>query len=365
MNRVVPRLLALALIGTTTASLPVPPVASQSLPTVAANVASPPPAAATTRLMAQQGLAIALASNVLQNQLEIIRAAVSRVAGCSKLTGGGSSDSSDQGKASETSAAVTVRIFYDNACKSLYMSSRASTVLGTSVASVKAVTLFQGLDGHDLGTLTTSATATGAAGVTDLVGTGTFVFARKGVPVAHLGLACAVPSAVSNGTVKPFPCTGAVAQYFAALGESLGSVSPLVLSLSGSSTNPSKVSFSGASSLMAVGPKDLSVGAGPHGTLVLTGGARRVGSERTSGHAGGFAIFPPTPTGWTGTNKAAGQVFKIAVTDNTTRRLQGSVTTLATGQQLAVIALDRSGTGTIRYSGSSRSVAVAGWVLEG
>jgi hypothetical protein len=58
-------------------------------------------------------------------------------------------------------------------------------------------------------------------------------------------------------------------------------------------------------------------------------------------------------------------VFKIAVTDNTTRRLQGSVTTLATGQQLGVIALDRSGTGTIRYSGSNTATPVTGWVLGG
>ena len=116
---------------------------------------------------------------------------------------------------------------------------------------------------------------------------------------------------------------------------------------------------------MAAGPKDLSVGTGPGHSLVLTGGARRVGSEATSGHAGGFSLFPPTPTAWTGTNKGAGQVFNIAVTDDTSRRLQGSVTALGTGQQLAVIAVDRSGTGTIRYRGSNTATAVTGWVLEG
>jgi hypothetical protein len=315
--------------------------------------------------MAQQGLAIALASNVLQDQLQLIEALVSTGPSCSELKGGGSWDVAGLVKTSETSATLTLRIYYDDACKSLYMSSRANIDAGTSLDTVKAVTLYRGLDGHDLGTLTTTASATNAgAGAADLLGTGTFVFAHKGLPVAHLGLACVVSSTLSNTGVKPFPCAGGVAQYFPALGESLGSVSPLTLSLSGSFANPGKVSFAGTSSLMAVGPKDMSVGAGPHNTLVLTGGGRRVGSEATSGQAGGFSFFPPAPTGWTGINKAAGQVFEIAVTGST-RRLQGSVAALATGKQLGVITLDRSGTGTIRYSGSNSATAVTGWVLEG
>jgi len=364
MHRAAPRLCALVLTSTALVSLPVP-AGPQSLPAVAMNEAALL-TAATTRLMAQQGLAVALAANVLQDQLQVIQAVASTGAGCSRLEGGGSWDVAGEDRTSDTSATLTLRIYYDDACKSLYMSSRANVAAGTSVDTVKAVTVYRGLDGHDLGTLTTSASATSAgAGTADLLGTGTFVFARKGLPVTHLGPACAVPSSLGNAAVAPFPCSGAIAQYFPAFGESLGSVSPLTVSLSGSFTNPGKVSFSGASSLMAVGPKDLSVGAGPRNTLVLTGGARRVGSEATSGHAGGFALFPPAPTGWTATNKAAGQQFEIAVTSNATRRLQGSVVALATGQQLAVISLDRSGTGTMRYGGSTSATAVTGWVLEG
>ena len=191
--------------------------------------------------MAQQGLAIALASNVLQGQLQILEAVVSPTPACAKLKGGGSWDSVSQGQASQASAKLTVRIYYDDACKSLYMSSQAAAGASTSVATIKAVTLYRGVDGHDLGTLTTSASATDAGGGTaDLLGTGTFVFAAKGVPVAHLGLACAVPSTLGNGAVKPFPCSGAIAQYFPALGESLGSISPLVFPLAAVSSAPAR-----------------------------------------------------------------------------------------------------------------------------
>src|ERR1700678_3164953 len=126
MHRFAPRLFALALMSTALVSLPMPagaqgrptapvggvgglPAAATTRLSAAATTRLPAaattklPAAATTRLMAQQGLAIALASNVLQDQLQLLLAVVSTGPGCSQLKGGGSWDVADLDRTSETS----------------------------------------------------------------------------------------------------------------------------------------------------------------------------------------------------------------------------------------------------------------------
>lgn len=319
--------------------------------------------AVTTRLLAQQGLAIALASNVLQSQLQILSLALGGAA-CSKLTGGGSAQALKRAQQPKNVVDATVRIYYDDACKTPYMTSTAAVTQSSLGADLKASAVYQGPTGTVLGTMTTSASAISQGSALYLVGTGTFVAAHKDVPDVHLGLACALLTS-GGASIKPFPCAGAIAQYFPALGESLGSISPLTLSVGGSSAKPGAVSFTGSASMLAVGPKTMSVGTGNSHDLVLTGGARKVGSESTSGHAGGFSLFPPTPTSWTATDKGGGQQFHIAVVDNTSRRLEGSVKATATGTTLATVQVDRSGTGTIHYAGGTRTSPVLSWTVTG
>jgi hypothetical protein len=307
-------------------------------------------------------LAIGLASNVLQSQLRVLSGALGG-AGCSELTGGGSARTLKRTEQSNRVTDATVRIYYDDACKTPYMTSTATVTETGSGADLKALVVYQAPNGAVLGTMTTAARAI-SQGALFLVGTGTFVASHTGVPDVHLGLACALQTGVSS-TIKPFPCAGGVAQYFPSLGESLGSISPLTVSVGGTSANPGAVSFAGSASTLAVGTKTMSIGTGTSYNLVLTGGARKVGTESTTGHAGAFSLFPPTPTGWTATDRTGGQKFHIAVVDNTSRKLQGSVVATATGAILATVQVDRSGTGTIRYAGATGTNPVLSWTVTG
>jgi hypothetical protein len=95
-------------------------------------------------------------------------------------------------------------------------------------------------------------------------------------------------------------------------------------------------------------------------TLEITGGTP-YGTATLDGYAGGFSMFPPTPTGWTVIDQAHDQKFNITVGDNATRNLSGTITRISTGATLATIALDRSGTGAVRFSDGG-VVAVTNWL---
>ena len=96
--------------------------------------------------------------------------------------------------------------------------------------------------------------------------------------------------------------------------------------------------------------------------LAIQGATPAAAATTASGQAGGFVLFPPTPTGWTVTDPAGDVSFTINVVDDTTRSLTATVTRLSTKKTLATLALDQSGTGTITYAGQ-KPAPVTSWTM--
>jgi hypothetical protein len=310
-------------------------------------------------LVTQEGLAIALASNVLQSQLTLVEDALADgpVSSCTALTGGGAHRVTGWGGTS-SARTFTDTIYYDTACTKPYLAAAASVHPSDSGATATATVAYTGATGASLGSLTTGATANFVGNGINLEGTGIFTRAAGAggatSPVS-LGLACQSQSdTVLN-------CQGGVTQDFAGLGHSLGSITPLQLTIGSDTSQP--IGFQGSGNSTAVaGLGALSIASPDAATLSIQGATPTAGTVTTSGQAGGFVLFPPTPTGWTVTDAAGDVSFEIGVVDNTTRSLTATVTQLSTKKVLASLALDQSGTGTISYVGE-KPAPVISWTL--
>lgn len=310
--------------------------------------------ALATHLVAQEGLAVALASNVLQTQLLLVQDAStdSPVTNCTALSGGGAHRVSDWGGASGNRT-LTETIYYDGSCAIPYLAAHATVVTTDSGATATASVAYSGMTGEALGTLTTSANAALAGSGINLEGTGTFT--RPGTSPASLGLAC------QSTSDTQLNCQGGVAQDFTALGHSVGSITPLQLTTNGDLSSP--ITFQGSGNSTAVAATGaLSIVSPDAATLAITGATPMPGSSTVAGQAGGFVLFPPTPTGWTITDKAHDVSFAITVTDNATRALSATVTQLSSNDVLATLTLDKSGTGTITYLGDTPA-PITSWIL--
>jgi sugar lactone lactonase YvrE len=111
--------------------------------------------------------------------------------------------------------------------------------------------------------------------------------------------------------------------------------------------------YSSTGSSVVIGPLGgLKMTAPTVSTLAITGGTA-YGSATFQGYAGDLAVFIPTPTGWTATDKAHNQQFQIAETSSHT--FTGSITQISPSKTLATFTIDRSGTGTITYSDGSKA----------
>jgi hypothetical protein len=321
--------------------------------------ASPTPAVPAKLLIAahlvtQEGLAIALASNVLQTQLTLVQDALNDApaASCTGLTGGGAHQVSGWG-GSSSARTFTDTTFYDTSCTKPYLTAVAAVNPSDSGATASATVTYTGATSAVLGVLTTSATASFEGSGVNLEGTGTFT--RTGLAPVSLGLAC------QSASDTVLNCQGGVAQDFADLGHSLGSITPLQLTVGADTSQP--ISFQGSGNSTAVAALGaLRIASPDSATLSIQGGTPTTGATTTSGQAGGFVLFPPTPTGWTVTDTAGDVSFAINVVDNTSRALTATVTQLSTKKVLATLALDQSGTGTISYVGEKPAV-VASWML--
>ncbi len=336
-----------------TAGAPTPSGSARASATASARPAIPARLAVAAHLAAQEGLAIALASNVLQTQLLLVSDASNDapVSSCTALPGGGAHQVSGWG-GSSGNRTLTESVFYDTACAQPYLVAQASVGSSGDSASAHATVAYTSTGSAPLGTLTTDAVAAFTDNI-QLEGTGTF--SRPGAPTVSLGLACkGQSSTVLN-------CQGGVAQDFAALGQSIGSITPLQLTVGTDVSNP--ISFTGTANTTAIAPLGaLSVVSPDKSTLALQGATPVAGDAATSGQAGGFVLFPPTPTGWTITDPAGDVAFTITVTDNTSRALTGSVTQVSTKKILGAIAVDRSGTGTITWLGQ-KAAPITSWML--
>jgi hypothetical protein len=313
------------------------------------------------RIVAQQGLAIALASNVLQSQVTVLTDATEGGSGCIPMTAGIGSSKTLRRVASGDVTTSMITIYYDGTCTHPYIEANARMVSTGETDAITESAAYLGTSGAALGTLRVTEDAVISGSKLSVHGTGTFA-PHDGAPTVNLGLSCAIPS--GSDVPPPFVCEGGIAQTFPKLGVSLGSVTPITLTLKAGGTNQYVVNFASSRSIMERdAPGALSIGTTANSELQVTGGGTAFTSDTTTGTAGRFALFPPTPTGWTITDRATKVIFAISVLNNSSRQLRGIVTT-SSGKNLAKLNVDRSGTGSITYLHGATD-AITNWLLSG
>lgn len=336
--------------------------------TAVASLAAATPASAAAlvepRMLTQEGLAVALASNVLQSQLRILVASLEGSTTCMALPGAGSVRLLSYRQISKTEVKSAVDIYYDAKCTSPYIAAQATITEAQHAYTIAETDAYTGPKGAKLGSLRLqeSASLSTGSGPTILIGLGRFTPANH-APGVDLGLECTITAGTGN-KIPPFPCQGGIAQNFPALKAALASVTPLTLTVTGTG-NAQKVSFAGSGSVLATGAIGALSITEPSATSLGIGGTyARYGSSSAKGSAAGFSLFPPTPTGWTVTDGSHHAEFSIAVESDTTRDSAGTVIDTTTKQKLASFAVDQSGTGSITYADGTKA-AITGWMLGG
>jgi len=313
------------------------------------------------RILTQEGLAIALASTVLQSQLAILLQTELGTTSCNILKGNtGSVKLLSRETVNSTTYKAVLRVYFDNACKKPYIDARLTLVNNSgSAINIAETAAYTQKSGVALGTMTLNESAFASNGaVTGVSGLGRFV-PENGAVTVDLGLECKLPP---KAPPPPFPCSGGIAQDFPKLSMALASVTPLKLTLTKSGTDYS-VSFAGSSSKMVTGALGaLSITAPTDTSLAIGGTYKKYGSAVTEGTASQFSLFPPTPTLWSIKDATNNTMFSIAVTSDTTRSSTGTVSLISTGKILATFDVDQSGTGSITYSDGS-SEPITSWLL--
>ena len=337
-------------------STPAPALA----PTAPAPVVTP---VLVTHLLAQQGLLVGMASSVLQDQLYIDVDAGGSVGVCETLDGGGADELTSSTAAPGGVINLTLVLYYDTSCSKPYISSTATVTSSSTGTQINATSVYTDANATTLGTLTTQAQTIDGSDDIQLAGLGTFTAAAAGSVPVSLGLTCDVPQSWT-GTVT-LPCEGGVAQEFPGFGRELASLTPLTLTASSGGSGPA-LTFAGTGSTLEIASSgSVSLGLDSADALTLSGTPLATLTDSTSGQAGAFSLFPPTPTGWNTSDPADGQAFQISLTDDASRNLTGSVTASgASSETYATFSLDQSGSGTISYGGGA-PVAVTSWVLTG
>jgi hypothetical protein len=313
------------------------------------------------KLLAQEGLAIALASTVLQTQLIVLINAYGPEKGCVDIgDGGGSYKVTNKTTTRPVEGPINLSFYFDRACKERFAEARMNARLDGDLKNGRynftGDVVYHDRKGVEVADLKIEETAVLAnRKLTAVTGLGDLVPKGEGLP-ARLGLACALPKDLS----RPFTCSGGVAQDFASLKKSIGSVSPIRLHLK----DDGSVVFSGSDSELATAPSGkLKIERLGDTELALSDPRDDVGSTEAAGSAAAFNLFPPTPTSWTVTNSAKELTFSLKVLDDETRNSKAVVSD-KTGRQLAVIRVDQSGTGTVKYL-KGGTFPVVSWVLGG
>jgi hypothetical protein len=316
------------------------------------------------RVVTQEGLAIALASTVLQSQLEIlVDSLIGTKGSCTALVGkAGSIKLLSFHKVSKKEYKTTLAVYFDTKCKSLYITANPDITQKGDVINVVETADYSSPTGFKLGTMAINENAIlDNSNVKGVSGLGQFR-ASGSKAIVDLGLTCKF-SDFGADKEPPFPCEGGIAQDFPKLNEALASVTPLTLTLKGKQGNKG-VTFSGTKSDMVTGaPGALSITTPSQFGLGIGGKSKRYGTAVTTGSAATFSLFPPKPTSWTIVDKAHDATFSIAVISNTTRESKGTVTQTSTGHTLASFKADQSGTGSITYSDHS-TAKITSWLLS-
>jgi hypothetical protein len=305
----------------------------------------------TEHALTQTGLAIGLASTVLQSQVQVVFASQGGYPTCSALSGGGGV------RSGATNGLVTV--YYDSACTQPYVSADATlTSFTTNQDYIAETATYYGLTGNVIGTLTLNEVLGETTSAIEVSGLGIFTPATGIRMPVQLGLYCTIPS--STATSATLPCAGGIAQDFPSLGMAVGAVTPLTLQLE--AMGP--VTFSGSGSTVDAGALGSLTLTAPSTTSMAITGGTQVASYSTSGSAAAFVLFPPTPTGWTLTDPVSGLQLQVSVVSNTVRNLSLTITNPATSAMLATGAIDQSGTGTMTWSNGAVE-QVTSWTLGG
>ena len=297
------------------------------------------------RALAQTGLAVGLASTVLQSQFAMFAQIIQKSTNCAALTGGGSTRWAGGGN---------VATYYDAQCTQLYVATNPGTTVTTSGNKMIAAetATYYAPKGAMMGTMTLNQTAQyNSNNSWNLYGLGIFTPVAGARTPVQLGLWCSLSETQST-------CAGGVAQNFPALGIAIGAVTPLTLTVS---TVNAPVTFSGGGTAVT-GPIGSLTLTNPSATSLIIQGGTPYSSITANGGAAAFVLFPPTPTSWTLTDAAHDQQFQISVIDNTTRNLTMTIKQMSSGITLATGAVDQSGSGTITYSDGSIA-AVTNWTL--
>ncbi|HUO28864.1 MAG TPA: hypothetical protein VMU80_06595 [Bryobacteraceae bacterium] len=297
------------------------------------------------RALSQTGLAVGLASTVLQSQFAMLEQILEHTTSCAALTGGGSVRWTGGGN---------VAVYYDSQCTEHYVVTNPGTTVtgsGNSLLVTETATYYAP-KGATLGTLTLNETAQYNSNNTwNLYGLGIFTPAAGAETPVQLGLWCSLSETQDA-------CAGGIAQNFPALGIAIGGVTPLTLAIS---TVNAPVTFTGGGTAVT-GPIGSLTLTNPSATSLVIQGGTPYSTITANGSAAAFVLFPPTPTSWTLADAAHDQQFQISVADNTTRNLTMTIVQTSSGITLATGAVDQSGTGTITYS-DGISVAITNWTL--
>jgi len=294
----------------------------------------------------------------LQSQVEVLIDDQLGSTSCGQLAlGVGSAKVIDR---SVTAAGTSIHIdfYYGAGCTEPYIEAAAHITTSHDNFAVTESASYLSPAGSPLGVLRLSETAAIGSSAVGVHGTGTFTPADGASPVS-LGLSCSIPT--SADTPPPFVCDGGVAQYFPSLHLSAGSLTPITLTLASSGENSFRVGFVAPKATIMDSSGALTIDAPTPSTLSVAGKGHPVLSDSITGRAGAFSLFPPTPTGWSVTGSGGGPVFTIAVTNDTTRSLVGTVRS-SSGKSLATLSLDKSGSGTISYA-SGKHARVENWTL--
>jgi hypothetical protein len=322
--------------------------------------------------LAQTGLGIAFATNVLESQLIDFVEAATQSLPCYTFTDatGFQSFSYNTGATSTVSIPGTpptplypVTIYYGANCVP------ANTYIATDITSVNASTdsftetaTYYDLNGTTLGVLSITETVTESGTSPDQIitanGLGTFTPSSGAVPV-KLGLNCQID--FSKATA---PCQGGVEQNFPALngGVSIGAVTSMTLTLpSGSSTT---LGFTGGGTAYTGLLNSLTLTNPSPTSLVITGGATYAATSVT-GSAAELDLFPPTPTSWTLKDTTHDEEIVFTV-ESGTLDTGIVITKISDGTVLATATVDHSGTstgsGNMTYSDGS-TAAITAWTV--
>jgi len=294
------------------------------------------------RTLAQTGMAIAMASEVLQSQESILMADLGQYQSCTTLPGGGS-----------VGVGKPVTVYYDDGCQQPYVSASSLSLAQASsdTLSITETATYHGLNGAAIGSLAIVEYLMINGSAWTVYGTGVFT-PINGARSAQLGLYCTLSQNAQA------PCGGGIAQDFPSLGIAIGGVTTLALSLG---NGGSAITFTGAGSAVTGPLGSLTLTNPSPSSLVIEGGAT-FASLTASGGAGGLDLFPPPPTGWSLADTAHDEQFQISVADGTSRNLSLTITQVSTGTPLATGSLDQSGSGSITWSDGSVTT-VANWTL--